>query len=85
MCGRVVVAASCVAFDFASAFNGDVSLWDTSSVTSMHGSKWFCVIVDGDWWKGEEDIVCLWRCRSVGIDGCCLNVWVHCCCFLCSI
>ena len=53
MCGCVVVAASCVAFSDARAFNGDVSLWDTSSVTSMFASKWLCVVVFGDGWKGE--------------------------------
>ena len=52
MCGCVVVAASCVAFNQAFLFNGDVSLWDTSRVTLMYKSKWLWVIVDGDGRKG---------------------------------
>ena len=51
MCGCIVVA-SCVAFNGARAFNADVSLWDTSSVTSMGASKWLCVVVVGGGWKG---------------------------------
>ena len=66
MCGCVLVAASCVAFNLASGFNGDVSLWDTSSVTSMAGSKWLCVVVVGDGW-------------GVGVKGGCMyyrqEVW----------
>ena len=45
------MVASCVALG-AYGFNGDVSLWDTSSVTSMEYSKWLCVVVVGDGWEG---------------------------------
>jgi len=30
---------SCVAFTHAKAFNGDISKWDTSQVTTMNASK----------------------------------------------
>ena len=29
-----------LAFRLASSFNGEVSSWDVSSVTTMYGSKW---------------------------------------------
>ena len=38
----IVAADFCVAFHKASAFNGDLSLWDVSSVKSMDGSKSLC-------------------------------------------
>ena len=59
MCGCDVVAASCVAFWEASVFNGDVSLWDTSSVTSMALSKWLCVVVFGGVWEGGRRVCIL--------------------------
>ena len=32
------------AFASSAAFNGDVSSWDVSSVTTLKYSKWWCVV-----------------------------------------
>ena len=63
----VVLVRHGAAFYGASQFNGDVSLWDVSSVTTMYGSK--CV---GCWLLCWVCVLCVCVCMRWGL-GCILH------------